>query len=212
MRDENLVYVTDETKQKNWFYRKYNVAGANARYMTFQLALNILNQLHDSPVIIETGCQREKDDLGAGMSTSIFAEYVQTYGGKLITVDNNPVHLARAKEYVKAFPGATVEFVEADSVSYLQSTKEQCRLLYLDSLDYPIGAEAGDEQKQRAAQEHNLNEFLAAEDKLLDKGVLLLDDNLLPGGGKPKVLKNYLKEKGWICLLDYQQSVWVKGL
>jgi hypothetical protein len=88
--------------------------------------------------------------------------------------------------------------------------KDQVDLIYLDSLDYPIGTDAGNIAMQDAAQKHNLAEFIAIEDRLTEKTIVLLDDNTLPGGGKPKLLKDYLIAKEWICLLDYQQSLFVK--
>jgi len=211
MIDSNLIFITDDTKGDNWFYQKYFAAGANARYFTFQLVLNLLNQKHDNPIIIETGCQRELDDLGAGMSTSIFAEYIERYGGQLITVDNCEEHLTRSRAYASRFPEADVKFELSDSVEWLKNYDGQCRLLYLDSLDYPIGDNEGDIAMQNAAQQHNLNEFLAGDDKIIEGGILLLDDNLIAGGGKPKVLKEALLDTKYTCLLDYQQSVWIKG-
>jgi hypothetical protein len=209
--DENLVFISTEESEDRWFHHKYFAGASNARYFTFQLALGLLNQRHPEPTIIETGCQRELDDLGAGMSTSIFAEYVERYGGKLITVDNNREHLQRAMGYLEAFPKAKVSLIEADSGDFLTQYTGPCDLLYLDSLDYPLDAEEKPEEAVQA-QQHNLKEFLVVEDRLPDNVVLLLDDNLLPGGGKPKLLKTCLIQKGWTCLLDYQQSVWVKEL
>ena len=210
--DTNLLYITEDTKKDNWFYKKYFYGGGNARYFTFQLALNLVNQLHEFPTIIETGCQRELEDLGGGMSTSIFAEYVQRYGGRVITVDNSEEHLTRSKAYCIRFPETDVKFELSDSVEWLSKYVGNCHLLYLDSLDYPVGDNEGDVKMQKAAQEHNLNEFKAIEERLQDKMILLLDDNLLPGGGKPALLKTYLSNKGWICLIDYQQSIWMKDI
>ena len=206
----DLVFVDDQSKAGNWFYQQYFARGSNARYFTFQLALNLLRQRHENPLIIETGCQRQKDDLGAGMSTSIFAEYIEKFGGKLITVDNNPEHLSRAKEYITQWPEVECEFVESDSVKFLREYNGSCNLLYLDSYDYPID---DNETEERCAQEHNFDEFLAIHKRLTSNTILLLDDNLLPRGGKPKLLKEYLRKSGrWTCLLDYQQSLWVQEI
>jgi len=49
-----------------------------------------------------------------------------------------------------------------------------------------------------------------AEKNFNDKTVVLLDDNNFLDGGKTKLAKIYLKEHGWRCVLDYQQSLWIK--
>lgn len=206
--DTNLIYTSDEAD--NWFHKRYYYAGSNARYYTFQLCLNLLNQRTKDPVIVETGCQRQEEDVGAGMSTSIFAEFVHRYGGRVIAIDIIRAHLDRAKQYVQKWSKAKVQFVEADSVYALANLPVLPDLLYLDSLDYPIGSQAGDVVRQEQAQQHCLNEFLAIEDRLPKSTILLIDDNQLPGGGKPKALKSYLLTKGWICLLDSQSSVWIQ--
>lgn len=43
------------------------------------------------------------------------------------------------------------------------------------------------------------------------RAVVLLDDNHMPGGGKTRLSKMFLRSKGWLCVLDWQQSLWVKG-
>lgn len=208
----NLIFTDDSTD--NWFYKKYYYGGGNFRYPTFQLVLNLLFQRHDKPNIIETGCQRELNDIGAGMSTSVFAEYIYKYGGTLTSVDNCEEHLRRAKGFMEPWSDkeVSITLVLSDSVTFLQNTSIACDLLYLDSLDYPIGSEANDIQKQNAAQTHCLNEFLAIENKLKENTIVLIDDNMLPGGGKPKILKQYLCTKGWVCLMDFSQSLWIKKI
>lgn len=204
------LYTSDE--HSNWLYERYYYAGANLRYFTFQVALNLLHQQEkDDCVIIETGCQRQKDDLGAGMSTSIFGEYVSLNGGKVYTVDNCERHLDICRECTEEYR-LQIEYVLSDSISFLKETSVIPDLLYLDSLDYPIGDNAGDVKMRDDAQIHCLNEFKAIEDRLKPETIILIDDNQLPEGGKPKLLKEYLHSKGWRCILDFQQSVWIKEL
>jgi hypothetical protein len=211
MTTPELTYTSDQ-KNPNWFYQKYYFAGANARYYTFQLALNILNQTRPSPIIVETGCQRQKDDLGAGMSTSIFGEYVNRYGGKLVTVDLMPQHLTICKECTAEW-SSHIQYVESDSLVFLKNYRGRLDLVYLDSLDYPIGDDAENIRMRDAAQNHNLLEFRAIENvAVMNKSLVLLDDNTLPYGGKPKLCKDYLSSRGWICLLDSQQSLWMLGV
>ena len=82
---------------------------------------------------------------------------------------------------------------------------EEIGLLYLDSLDY-------EENLQKESQEHQLNEIEAAYPKLTQNSIILLDDNDFPNGGKTKLTKEYLLKNNWQCVLDHQQSLWIKKL
>jgi hypothetical protein len=235
--DTKLIF-NGEDLHDNWFYNRYYYSGSNGRFYSFQIVLNLLQQRFDSPIILETGCQRLEEDLGAGMSTSIFAEYIHRYGGKLITVDTSTSHLAMAKKCAQRWSNIDVTFENSDSVTFLASYNGPCDLLYLDSFDYPYGQltnlygghanleRAMNELKKlgrekviekhweliKPCQEHCLLEFKAIEDRLSKHTILLIDDNFLAGGGKPRLLKEYLLAKQWICLLDLQQSLWVRKL
>jgi len=233
---QDLVF-TDTDDQ--WFFQKYYADGSNSRFYTFQLAMNMLVQRDKPPVIVETGCQRQEDDLGAGMSTSIFAEYIARYGGELHVVDNNVYHLSVAEKCIAPWAPQNMNKVYTyhnDSAVFLQEWMGEIDLLYLDSWDYPIFemAKAYDPdfdtameimkkipheelQKKFAdivypCQEHTVREFKAVEDQLNDNSIVLIDDNRLPGGGKPGLLKPILVEEGWKCLFDLQQSLWVREL
>lgn len=234
--DKDFLFISHNSS--NWFWKKYYYAGSNSRYFTFQTALNLLHQRKTNPFIVETGCQRLEDDLGAGMSTSIFAEYISKYGGSLLTIDISKQNLLMAGECVKQYD-IDKKFLLADSILGLQTLTKSPDLLYLDSFDYPYGEllniYGGQRDIEKAieilnkmidkeiiekysniilpCQEHCLNEFLITE-KIVDlsKTILLLDDNQLPGGGKPRLLKEYLLNTNWICLLDFQQSLWIKKL
>lgn len=215
MRDPQFLFTDYDNVNQNWhyqdFYLKY--AGANFRYHTFQLAMNWLNQLVKDPVIIETGCQRFKDDIGSGMSTTIFARYIERFGGHLISVDNNAEHVALAREVLSDFHGIDVNVYHEDSLKYLQRYEGPCDLLYLDSYDYPLNPEGrvNNIPEMNNSQQHNLTEFKLMELKLKKHTLLLLDDNQLDRGGKTKLTKAYLSTKPeWVLLLDFQQSLWLK--
>ena len=195
-----------------------------------------MNQYFEKPTIIETGCQRFESDIGAGESTTIFCEYIQRYGGRLISVDISEENLIMAQKCVASY-NISKEFHAIDSVEFLRKYQGKCDLVYLDSYDYPYSEmldEFGGKTDMEAAtkqlysvspeelnkrftgligpcQQHCLNELLAILPNLHDKSIVLFDDNLLPGGGKPKTAKQYLLANNWTCILDYQQSVWVKG-
>lgn len=232
----SLVYSTGP----NWLYERYYYAGSNSRYWTFQMALNLLVQRVKEPKIIETGCQRLVEDLGGGMSTSILGEFCHRNGGHLYTVDLSKENLEVCKQATSAW-GDSIEYIHSDSAAWLaKSDVGPVDLLYLDSWDYPYGEILnfyGGQQDLNAAierlnkvphneivrrhgdiiapsQNHCLKELEASfgTGKVTSKTIVMIDDNQLPGGGKSRLVKPYLAKRGWICLFDHQQTIWVKEL
>lgn len=220
-----------------WFDAKYRDRPTK-RWATMRAALNLIHQTPD-PNILETGCAREPDDWGAGLSTVIFGEYCARHVGHLVTVDNNAEHLERCKKLTRT-TAQWIDYVQADSVSYLRTVGNQVDdpidLLYLDSLDYPYGPlmdlyggkENIDKAIERLAamseeeivrkhgyliapsQEHCQAELQAAWPKLRDHSVVLIDDAGLPGGGKARLAREMLRIRGWTEVLCDYQSLWVK--
>ena len=139
------------------------------------------------------------------MSTLLFADYVSHQKfGIVYTADILPEAMEQCKIVTAEFKDS-ISYIVEDSISFLKRyTGSEIDLLYLDSLDYPLGGDPTE------CQEFQLKEFKTIEDKLSPKCVVLLDDNNLPGGGKTKLTKEYLIEKGWTCVLDYQQSVFIR--
>ena len=133
-----------------------------------------------------------------------------------------------------------LKLVEADSVEFLQTLPDDSRidLLYLDSFDYPYGKilekYGGREDIKKAidivqfmsddeivskhldiindSQEHCLNEIKAALPFLHDQTPVLIDDGDLPGGGKPRLAKLFLAEKGYTCVAESYQTLWIKEI
>lgn len=235
--DFNLFCYTSHGHY-NWFFKKYYLCSGNLRYYTFQLTLNMLSAFERPVVIVETGCQRFENDIGAGMSTSIFGEFCEKHEGKLYTVEISQQNLDACKQFTKEWSGK-IDYVLADSALWL-SEKHGIRadLLYLDSLDYDYGGLLniyGNGKDTAAAiaavdsvsfpdiiarhsniilpaQEHCLRELKAAFDSGIadDKTIIMIDDNQLPGGGKSRLAKLHLIDMGWTCLLDATQTIWVK--
>lgn len=236
MFDQDFTLLSGN-RDRNWFYKKYWYDGKNPRYHTFHLALNLLSHRSDYPTIVETGCQRQEEDIGAGMSTSVFANYCSRYGGHVFSVDISQASVSEAalaidKQNLSSYVTLTCD----NSLNYLPSVGF-CNLLYLDSFDYPYGdlldKYGGKEDIHYAertlwikhpdvlveefkdvilpCQEHCLKEFQSVEKSLNPKVILMIDDCQLPGGGKGRLLHEYLvKNNQWICLLDAYQSVWVR--
>jgi hypothetical protein len=85
----------------------------------------------------------------------------------------------------------------------LRTFPSQIDLLYLDSYDY-------DENNPGPPQEHNLNEVIAAYDKLTDNSIVMIDDCNIPGGGKGKLAIQYLQDRGWRLYTNKHQVILLK--
>lgn len=200
---EDFVYI------ENWFCKENNRGmRLGIRYFTMQAALNLFLQTGKKR-IIETGTMKMANDWGCGCSTHMFGSVCKKYGKILHTVDIAQYSINICKELTLCYRDFIVYHCQ-DSVEFLLAFKdkdwEEVGLLYLDSVDPPFEGDATE------AQTHQLNEFKAAEKKLPDDAVLLLDDNhVFNNGGKPKMLKEYLVSLGdWVCVFDYAQSLWIR--
>lgn len=224
---KDFLYVRKED-----FTTKY--AELDGRYHTMKAALNLFLQ-RKGKTIVETGCQRQENDWGGGMSTTIFGDFIQQFGGHLYTVDNNEQNLNLAKQVTGNFNNIT--YTLDDSVAYLQKFDKPIDLLYLDSFDYPYGellneyggkvdidkatteVEGMSEEDVikrhleviMPCQEHCLKELEAALPNLHKKSIVLIDDNNLAGGGKPRLAREWLLDNGWEVLIDYQQTLWIRS-
>ena len=190
----------------SWSKKYRFLIGEGVRYPSMKIALNLLYQ-RGGKNIIETGTTRAINDFGgAGMATIFLGDYAKRYGKRLYTVDILSEAIALSKSLTTEFAD-NITYVVSDSIAFLHTFPEKIDLLYLDSYDYPI-----DENPVEvlASQEHQLRELKTAWDKLTSKSIVILDDNAWPGGGKCKLTKEFLIEKGWICLWDDFQSVWIK--
>jgi len=208
------------------------------RYPTMRRALDLLGE-RGGKVIIETGCVRMENDWGAGMSTLIFARWCYEHSGFMFSVDNSIEHLRTARRVIGDWLAQYVTFIHSDSVAFLNRVGDQSiDLLYLDSLDYPYGEmldlHGGRVDIQKAASElwamtdeevlamhgdlilpsqaHCRNELLAAMHALKPTSIVLIDDANFPGGGKPRLAKQVLRESGWLELSSHgdQQTLWVR--
>lgn len=177
------------------------------RFWTWKCALGWYLQ-HGGGTIVETGCQRQTDDWGAGCSTTLFATLLKDHNiGELHSVDITADFLKLAQEVTSNLGIADrLHFHHADGVEFLSNFSQPIHFLYLDSYDW-----FPNEPRLTECQQHQLRELQAAWPKLSRDAVVLLDDNNLPSGGKTRLSKEYLADQGWVCLLDWQQSVWVRS-
>lgn len=167
----------------------------------------------DGKIICETGCQRMKDDWGAGSSTLVFGDFCKMFNKHLFTVDIDHKALTLAQSVIieAEIPPEMITFVENDSVQFLKNFNQTIDLLYLDSLD--AHEYDGPESLQAIqSQIHQLREIEAAFDKLAERCVVLLDDNSpldeYPNGGKTRLTKLFLRDHGFSLVMEGKQSLW----
>ena len=187
----------------SWFSEFKSKPGG--RFWTFKSAIGLFLQIPNSKIIVETGCLRQNEDWGAGMSTYIFGRICKEYDKYLFTVDNDPEHLDMAKVVTKEF-AEYINYNLDNSINFLQKFTRPIDLLYLDSLDCPLEEDAD----ASIAQKHQLKELLSVYKLLTDHSVVLLDDNNWKNGGKTLLTKRFLFENNWKCVLDDRQSLWLK--
>ncbi len=185
------------------FYQKY-ATNLDRRYWTFKIALGLFRQ-YGGKKILETGCTHLENDWGAGNSTPIFAEYAQQNQVDFVTVDIEKKNIIFARKLCQEWPERT-QFVTADSLKTLEEWKEPIDLLYLDSYD----THHTDRAIADASQDHQLKELMLAERCLTDHAVVLLDDNFFANGGKTRKAKEYLMNHGYLLIMDFEQSLWLR--
>lgn len=207
------------------------------RWYTMKAALNIYASYDKLPPIVETGCVRNPDDWGAGMSSVLIGRVAKEMGYIFHTVDISEANMKVCQELTKEY-STHMAYHVMDSVEYLKGTDRigGIGFLYLDSYDYPI-VEIADMYAPREdyrktismlwtlseeeivsrhgdmilpSQEHCLKEITAAMPNLDPRAPVLIDDCALPGGGKGRLAKLYLREKGYTCILDNKQSLWLR--
>lgn len=174
------------------------------RYPTMRTALNLLYQLNRPVTIVETGTVRQVDDWGAGYSTFIWGQFCQNEGGMCTTIDISEHNMEVCRKVTEPYKNF-ITYVVEDSLTALAKLNEPIDLLYLDSLDVPLEAGAD----LRPCQEHNLKELQIAEHLLHSESLVLIDDNF-ENGGKGKLTKAYLREKGWRALMFHQQCLFMR--
>lgn len=193
-----------------WFARTYG-SRLGMRSVTFEECIRLLcERSGPDRTIVETGCVRERNDYSAGYSTVIFADLAERYGGHVFTVDLSERNMVLCRRLTRRW-SKRISYNVGDSVTYLRAwpIRESGRridLLYLDSWDYPVGG--SDDGSREASQRHCLAELEAALPALGPASLVLIDDGALPGGGKPLLAKQRLRDLGWTCLIDAYQTLW----
>lgn len=155
-----------------------------------------------NPLVVETGCQRQEDDVGAGMSTTIFGLWAQANGGRVVSIDNDRAHAELARRVTEGLP---VRVEVNDSRVALGSWEgPKIDLLYLDSLDTYHPGHA----------EHCLAEVRAAMPELRPDALVLIDDTYNDAGtwtGKGALAVPWLLSQGWRLVSVGYQALLQRG-
>lgn len=159
-------------------------------------------------IIVETGTTRMKDDWGAGMATLVFGDFCKQYNHHLFTVDIDSDALYVCQDVTKEF-ATQITYVENDSVAFLKDFNQKIDFLYLDSMDCPE-YDAPTSTRLIQSQIHQFIEMHTAIDKLSDDPIILLDDNQFENGGKTRLTKVFLQERGFKEIASGKQSLWTK--
>jgi len=185
------------------FYLRGRLPQGNGRYPTFTEALKLMSS-RNVRTIVETGTARCGDTNfdGDGGSTIIFGHWAQTHNASMFSVDISQTHIDLAKAASRPYL-SNMSFIMEDSVAFLRNFPGHIDMLYLDSYDY-------DEKNPGPPQLHNLNEVMAAYDKLTENSIVMIDDCNIPGGGKGKLAIEYLLKRGWYLHTNRHQVILLK--
>lgn len=170
-----------------------------ARAKTFRAAAEFVLH-HDNRILIETGCFRGIP--ADGQSTLILAKLAKHMQTWMVSIDIEASHLQKAQELTRDY-AQNIEFKHGDSVSELSRMTQNPVLVYLDSFDH-------DPANPGPCQRHQLAELGAIYGKFLSPCAVLLDDCDDKTGGKPKLTKAFLEDRGWKKVMEGYQVLYVK--
>ena len=200
-----LIFVASIRAEDPSIYLEGRLPKTNGRYKTFYEALRLMSERRVK-IVVETGTERWLDQNycfdGDGGSTIIFGDWAFRNNALMYSVDINQTHLTYSQDNTLPFL-PNLNLVLSDSVEFLKKFPYPINFLYLDSYDY-------NHSDPTPSQKHCLNEVLAAENKLGDDAIIMIDDCNIPGGGKGKLAIEYLLYKGWYLHKNYHQVILLK--
>lgn len=161
----------------------------------------ILEHAEDVNLIVETGSYRGNN--GDGQSTLIFALLAKEVGADFISVDLDAGHTQLAKEHLTPEMLNRTTLVTDDSVLFLSQLQRRVDFLYLDSVDFDRGAPI-------TSQSHQIAEFGAVFGKLSEHCGILLDDRILPSGGKTGLSAPFIEAHGFKKQFEDYQILFIR--
>ena len=185
---------------------KYNF---RRRRHSFKKTLELLTE-RQAKILVETGTSRNglENTRGDGAATIVFGKWAKKYNARLFSADISKDSVAGSQKAVEEQELEDyVSVHHQDALEFLKSFDKTIDFLYLDSYDYS----RTDTDIQKKSQEHHLKEFKLAEPKLHDQSIVLIDDCGLPGGGKGKLVVDYMAKKEWEIVINAYQILLVKS-
>ena len=177
------------------------------RYVGFRKIFEeLLNKKTKGFTIIETGCSRGFN-WPDGNSSLLFFEFLNIFGGKLISIDINRENMDTCREILRKEVPKTgkAKFltIVGDSVEALNNINEEADLLYLDSFDFDIN-------DPEPSMRHHLAELRSAKNIINKSEDLLLavDDHFKElNTGKSKYVLEWARNTGQSVLSESHQVV-----
>jgi hypothetical protein len=171
----------------NWYVQEK----LEKRAVTTWSLFNLIRQRWKQPQIVETGCVRSKHDWSAGYMTWLLGALVDEIGGgKLVSVDIDPFHVATARRLCRRWNRVSV--VESCSGKYLENRSSPVDVAYIDSVDTDVAGHA----------EHCLRECRAVAKLMAPNGLIVIDDSPIHPNtgertGKGQLAIPWLVSNGW---------------
>jgi hypothetical protein len=176
------------------------------RYAGFRKIFEeLLDKKSGGFTIIETGVLRKPGKWIDGQSSLIFYEFLNIFGGKLISIDLNEKNLKICDKALRAgvWPSgkANLVLIFGNSLEELKKIKGEADLLYLDSYDLDI-------RNPEPAMAHHLKEVESAAEIIKRSNDLLIavDDNFRDIG-KGKYVREWAQKTNKEILLDSYQII-----
>jgi predicted O-methyltransferase YrrM len=182
------------------------IEGHCHRARGFGLIFELLLAKRSGPFdIIETGTLRNPGNWKDGQSSRLFAEFTLAHGGRVRSVDIDPVAVSTAEA---ALNHGHVSVTCSDSVSWLSSLTDlgQVDLFYLDSWDVKW-------KNDQPSAQHHFKEFQIIEPYLSTGTVVAIDDNSRFASnqrriGKGRMIVEYLEQKNIVPIYDAYQIIY----
>lgn len=182
-------------------FKRIEELTGNQRYATFKAAAEFIIK-HGSVQLVETGCYRGNN--GDGHSTLVLALIADAYDGVLTSYELSEDHIIKAQKLLSENNAASpVDFVCGDSVEQLSLRRTWVDFAYLDSFDH-------DPNNPLPCQLHQLAELGAIYGKMTAPCAILMDDNVSETGGKVKLARQFLIDRGWTLAVDAYQLLFTK--
>jgi len=164
------------------------------RYIGFRkMFAYLLSKKQGNFTILETGALRTPQQWGDGQSSLLFFEFVNFFGGELISIDLDPRALAVSRRVIHRRVPKTgrgeLTLINGNSLQVLPKIDKPVDLVYLDSMD--IGPDP------YPAMLHGLREFAALRSVIRRSSNMMIgiDDNW-NGIGKGRYVLRWAKATG----------------